>query len=218
MEKQYWLDRWDNNDIGWNQENINVYLIKHYQQLNLKNYNHVFVPLCGKSIDMKFFLENGHFITGCELSIEASKDFFYDNNLYFDANQYYHFEILRGDNIDLFCGDLFKIEERALSLPIDLVYDRGAIVALPKEMRVKYFEHINSLIKSGTRWIIMSLEHESVKHQGPPFSVTLNEIEELAKNDFNVELIEEEKVINQGQRLELLGKGQINRVILLEKK
>ena len=56
MELDFWLERWNNNQIGFHQPQVNPYLIYFYgekgpspeQREKLK----VFVPLCGKSKDL----------------------------------------------------------------------------------------------------------------------------------------------------------------------
>lgn len=46
-----WLKRWDENRIGFHQSNINPYLQKYFDVFSSSE-NNIFVPLCGKSLDM----------------------------------------------------------------------------------------------------------------------------------------------------------------------
>ena len=76
MKKEYWLDRWKREDIGFHQNIINPYLREHWQKLHLAQNSEVFVPLCGKSRDMLWLHEQGHKVLGVELSHLAAQAFF----------------------------------------------------------------------------------------------------------------------------------------------
>jgi thiopurine S-methyltransferase len=52
MDKDFWLERWERKEIGFHQNEINPYLIQYWQELNINHGGEVFVPLCGKSLDM----------------------------------------------------------------------------------------------------------------------------------------------------------------------
>jgi thiopurine S-methyltransferase len=50
-------------------------------------------------------------------------------------------------DIDIFVGDIFDVSAEVLG-PVDAVYDRAALVAMPENMRHQYTSH---LMKSPTR-------------------------------------------------------------------
>ena len=54
MEEKYWHQRWQSNEIAFNQPNPNELLRRMFDSLTLKPGDRVFVPLCGKSVDMLF--------------------------------------------------------------------------------------------------------------------------------------------------------------------
>ena len=50
---EYWRDRWKEGNTGWHREEVNKYLIKYVNELTGGRSNlRIFVPLCGKSVDM----------------------------------------------------------------------------------------------------------------------------------------------------------------------
>ena len=75
MEKDYWLERWEQEEIGFHQSDINPYLCRYWQELRLTQGSKVFVPLCGKSLD-KFnrYETNGICILGGNFFDLGQKD------------------------------------------------------------------------------------------------------------------------------------------------
>ena len=47
----------------------------------------VFVPLCGKSLDMVWLLEQGFSVTGCEISELAVQQFFTENSIPYEKRK-----------------------------------------------------------------------------------------------------------------------------------
>ena len=76
-----WLSRWENNNIGWHSDEVNLQLIERLSELNLVTGDKVFIPLCGKSNDMIYLLGRGFFVVGVEMSKIAVEQFFLENNL-----------------------------------------------------------------------------------------------------------------------------------------
>ena len=76
MEKNFWLDRWENKEIGFHQNKANPLLTKNFEKLSLKDESRIFIPLCGKTLDIGWFLSKGYKVAGCELSEIAIKELF----------------------------------------------------------------------------------------------------------------------------------------------
>src|SRR5208337_2645504 len=76
MKKDFWLERWERGETGFHQNEINPYLIRHWQDIHPANGSKVFVPLCGKSQDMRWLRKQGHSVMGVELSAIAVEAFF----------------------------------------------------------------------------------------------------------------------------------------------
>jgi thiopurine S-methyltransferase len=52
MNPEFWLDNWKNNKIGFHQAVANPYLVEFWGRLEVSTNSKVFVPLCGKSLDL----------------------------------------------------------------------------------------------------------------------------------------------------------------------
>ncbi len=52
MDPDFWHERWKNQDIGFHQPDFHALLQKYWPRLEIPAAAPVFVPLCGKSLDM----------------------------------------------------------------------------------------------------------------------------------------------------------------------
>ena len=82
MNPKFWQTRWQEGRIGFNQSEVNPFLIKHFSALKLPVGNRVLVPLCGKSIDMLWLSAQGYDVVGVELVETAVQAFFAEQNMY----------------------------------------------------------------------------------------------------------------------------------------
>jgi len=128
MEKDFWLERWEREEIGFHQNEINPYLRQHWQELHLANGSEVFVPLCGKSRDMQWLREQGFSVLGVELSAVAVQAFFKENNYAPHHVASERFECYDADGIRILCGDFFDLDAGDLA-QAGAVYDRASLVA-----------------------------------------------------------------------------------------
>ena len=96
-----WISRWENNKIGWHADQINRQLIEYLDQLNLSPGDTIFVPLCGKTKDMLFLLENQINVIGVEMSSIAAVQFFSENNLSYSISNLDGFILYEGDGIKI---------------------------------------------------------------------------------------------------------------------
>ncbi len=81
MDPAFWQERWKNQDIGFHQPEFHALLQKYWSRLDLRPGSPVFVPLCGKSLDMVWLAQQGHRVIGAELSELAIDDFFAERGL-----------------------------------------------------------------------------------------------------------------------------------------
>lgn len=188
MKASFWHKCWERNSLGFHQEQVHPFLSQYLLPLMNKQDRHVFVPLCGKSLDM-FWLAQHMKVSGSELSDIACRDFFVDANidaqtrLYQESDAAEPFTQFFFDNITLWQGDFFKLDTKALTLddaaPINWIYDRAALIALPLEMRQAYIDHLISFIGAETKLFLISIEFPPAEMSGPPFSLTEKEVSEL---------------------------------------
>lgn len=188
METTFWTKKWADNEIGFHKREVNPNLMRVKSEIP---WGTVFVPLCGKTLDMDWLEKQGHKVVGVELSPIACKAFFDENNRPYETSSKDDFTIFTGDNVTIWCGDFFKMESRALE-GVTSIFDRAALVALPKEMRYKYVNHLIKLTENlvKVREILITFEYDQKLAEGPPHSVSESEVRSLFKTADKVELFE----------------------------
>ncbi len=190
MESSFWHQRWAENQIGFHQEKINSRLIRFWPQLDLLKGTMVFVPLCGKTLDMLWLVEEGFEVLGIELSESACEAFFQENGIPFERNRGDRFVEFTGEQIRLLAGDFFALTAMDLA-GVTSFYDRAALVALPESMRQKYAQHMDAVLPPHCQGLCISMSYDEMKMKGPPFSVGEDEVRQLFESAFDVEVIAE---------------------------
>ena len=196
MKHAFWHERWSENRIGFHQSDFNRWLSKYWSSLGLSGEESVFVPLCGKSRDMLWLREQGHQVTGVELSDLACRDFFAEQGVDIDAFDDGAFHRRERDGICLLAGDVFKTTRTVLNSP-KAIYDRAALIALPPEMRVDYAAQIAKLTVSGDQMLLIALEYDNERNE-PPFSVKGDEVRRLYSAEFVIEELDSAD-LNEGR-------------------
>lgn len=203
MEPSFWHQRWENNKIGFHLGQVNPYLVQYWPDLGLHAGSRVFVPLCGKSLDMLWLAEQGHDVIGVEISPIAVRAFFEDNQLNPEVTQQGAFEIWSVDQITILLGDYFELSPAQLG-EVEAVYDRASLVALPQEMRPDYVDHLNALCPSVPR-LLITLDYDQACMGGPPFAVSNEEVQELYQDRSSLVLLEDSDVLAANERFRQQG-------------
>lgn len=198
MEPSFWHQRWENNKIGFHLGQVNPYLVKYWPELGLHMGSRIFVPLCGKSLDLLWLAEQGHDVIGVEISPIAVRAFFEDNRLKPEVTQEGAFEIWSVDQITILLGDYFELHPTQLG-EVEAVYDRASLVALPQEMRADYVEHLNALCPTVPR-LLITLDYDQSCMEGPPFAVSHEEVQELYEDRSSLVLLGASDVLNENER------------------
>ena len=217
MEPDFWLQRWQENLIGFHQNRVNAYLQRFLPQLGLANNSKVLVPLCGKSVDMLWLTEQHYRVAGIELSPRAVEDFFLEHQLYPDRNEQDGLGVCETAAITLYCGDFFALQPSLLG-QIDAVYDRAALIALPTDMRARYVNHLNSLCAAGTQMLLVTMAYDQSAMNGPPFSVEAAEVHTLFDNQWQVELLFEDDILASETKFRERGLSRLGECVYLLQK
>lgn len=176
MDHEFWHQAWSERRIGFHRSEFHPQLLEGIKKANLESGSRCLVPLCGKSLDLLWLLEQKHSVTGVELSPTAVEEFFEENQLNPEKVNENHYRI---PSLDLIIGDFFSFRPEK---KFDFLYDRAALVALPPAMRKEYASHSMDLLKVGGQLLLVSFEYDQKKVQGPPHSVEKAEIQEIYKN------------------------------------
>jgi len=169
---QIWIERWRAGRTGWHEPGGNAGLRAHWQRLNAGT--RVLVPLCGKSPDLLWLAEQGHEVVGVELSGIAVQAFFEENELAHSVDESGALPAWRAEEmpITIHQGDYFAVELSGF----DALYDRGALVAMSAGTRPAYVEKTQRSLDAGAGCLIVTLEYDQARVDGPPFAIMPEEI------------------------------------------
>ena len=179
MKNEFWILKWQENQIGFHKDSVHRMLTQHVDELSLVNSNTVFVPLCGKTIDMLWLHQQGYKVIGIELSQIAVEEFFNENKLDYTQTKTTDFNIYKHKEITIYQGDFFKLTKKDLK-DVKATYDRAALIALSDELQKSYVKHLNAITPKQTPTLLITLEFNHPS--GPPFSTPLPKVENLYPN------------------------------------
>lgn len=197
MEADHWHQRWQEGRIGFHTGQPNRWLQQFYSSLGLQPEDSIFLPLCGKAVDLVWLAEQGHLTIGVELSPIAIEDFFREQGLAATRSGDGPFIRHQSGKISLLEGDFFDLTTQQLG-EIKLLFDRAALVALPAEMRQCYVQHLATLLRPNTTILLVTTDYPQAEKQPPPFAVSDEEVYTLYGNDFEVEQLHSED-LSSGQ-------------------
>ncbi len=199
MDETFWQQRWAEGRTGWHQHEVDRLLQKHWPQLGLGDDARVLVPLCGKSLDLAWLAQRGHRVRGVELSRLAIEDFFAGCDAVPACREQGAFSIFEARGIELYCGDAFALDELALQ-DVDAVYDRAALIALPPALRQRYADELYGRLPIGCIGLLITLEYDQQRREGPPFSVPESEVRALFEPRWTVTCVERRSILDAEPR------------------
>lgn len=177
MHPDFWHDRWNRQQIGFHEPAPNPLLIEHFDALQLPRGARVFVPLCGKTLDIDWLLERGHQVAGTELSPVAITALFERLGSAPAVDPAGELQRWHAGALQVFVGDHFGLRRPDLG-QVDAVYDRAALIAMPPEMRPEYGRQMLRLAGHAPQ-LLVTLEYPQAELSGPPFSVPAEELPTL---------------------------------------
>lgn len=193
QDNHLWLQTWRDQNIEFHQLLANKFLTKFWPTLNLVYGSRIFVPLCGKSLDMIWLAEQGHKIVGVELSPIAVRAFFKENKLKHVKRKVGKFTLWENDQISILCGDYFSLTKNELG-KIDVVYDRASLTALPEEIRKPYISQLNVIVDKKASVFLLTTE-DAEENETLKMSLGISkEIETLYSENYNILLTHVESV------------------------
>ena len=184
MQADFWQQRWQRRELGFHLEDVNPLLLAHAAELKLTRGQNIFIPLCGKSRDIAWWLASGMKVVAVELSEIAVHELFEELGLTATIEDRGEFKIYSAEYLKVFQGDIFSIDKEELGV-IDACYDRAALVALPREMRLQYVSLIRQIVKGGVQ-LIITMTYDQSSLSGPPFSIEESELREYYEDQFEV--------------------------------
>ncbi len=186
-DNELWQQSWRDRETAFHQKVTNPHLIKFWPNLGLTASDRIFVPLCGKSLDLLWLADQGHTVIGVELSPLAARAFFRENRIQASRRQVGEFVLWEHGRISILCGDFFQLKAADLG-DIAAVFDRASLTALPDEIRADYLAHLRSILPARCKILLLTTEEpEEGETQSQPFAVA-DEIAALYTSTFDIEL------------------------------
>ncbi|MBT8438471.1 MAG: thiopurine S-methyltransferase [Gammaproteobacteria bacterium] len=203
MDIDFWRDRWNEDKTAFHQQQVNPYLAYYYGEKGpsreKRSVLKVFVPMCGKSRDLLWLSENGYESVGVECSKRAVEHFFSEQQLDFNESSSGKHVSYKTGSLEILLGDFFTLEAEDIGMITD-IYDRASLIALPKGMRKEYVKKITQLQAPGTRTLLITLAYPQAEMEGPPFSVSDNEVSELYSDNFQIDKLASKNIIEDEPR------------------
>ena len=156
--------------------------------------NRVFVPLCGKSVDMAYLASNERVshVVGIDIIKQAAEEFAQDHPTLAltefqlankadseqscDAETTTGTSVFHGNGISIMVGDLFNgakyitqgstfsPNENDSSYAFDSIYDRGSMVAIDPSLRKEYSTQMGQLLKPNGVMLLVTLDRRKVSN------------------------------------------------------
>lgn len=192
-DNHLWLQAWRDQRTDFHQEKVNPLLIRFWPDLELAQGSRVFVPLCGKSLDILWFARQGYNVIGVELSSIAVLDFFQQNDLCPVKRQYGDFTLWEYGRIKILCGDYFSLSKENIG-QVDMVYDRAALTALPEDIHRPYVAQLRRIVPEAAKIFLLTIE-DAGEYESLEQALNVGaEITALYTEDFEIDLAHVESV------------------------
>ncbi len=211
MQAEFWHARWRTGQTGFHQNAVDKFLSGYWAALALPERSKVFVPLCGKSLDLLWLLGQGMSVTGVELSAIAVEALCMEHGIPAQRRTLGRFEVYESPRLELYCGDFFALT-RALLGTVAAVYDRAALISWAPELRPAYVEHLTSLTLPGTQTLLITMEYPQAQMTGPPFSVSGADVDHLYAPGHTIRELARRDILASEPRLRARGLTELTEV------
>lgn len=187
MDKSFWLQKWEKNTIAFHRSEANPSLVNHFDKLVLAKGSRVLVPLCGKTLDIGWLLSKGYRVVGAELADMAIEQLFMELGVEPATLEMGDVKHYSATGIDIFVGNIFDMSSKLFGA-VDAVYDRAALVALPKAMRNRYTAHLTEVTDKAPQ-LLVTYEYDQSLMEGPPFSISREEVNQHYGHSYGLNLL-----------------------------
>lgn len=194
-----WCLRWNENKTGWHSPLVHHHLKQFWEIFCPPDCadKYVFVPLCGKSLDLQWMYYNqGCTVVGCDISETALTSFVREHpvlnmrrsEVLFKGGQQVTMFHTEDRRLRLYLCDLFIMHQSPES-PFKMIWDRGSLVAMEPSSRRKYVDYLSELAAADVRWLLETIDYPEGVHNGPPCRIAKEEFQSLFGANFHCSLL-----------------------------
>ncbi|SHE87928.1 thiopurine S-methyltransferase [Modicisalibacter ilicicola DSM 19980] len=184
-----WIERWREGRIAFHLPETHPQLERHWSALDIPPGDKVLVPLCGKSLDMRWLADRGHPVLGIEFASEAIEQFVAEGDGEVSRYRQGYFDVWRQGSVEIWCGDFFHLHIDN-TREIQAFYDRAALIALQHPARQRYAFHLAQLLPPGAKGLMITITRSILPEKGPPYNVEPEEVRQLFTPNFELELLD----------------------------
>ena len=177
--QNFWENLWIEKNTGFHQPVVHPDLVK-YENLVMKPNSRVYMPLCGKSVDLVYLADKGHDVYGSEFVESAVTDFFNEQSLEFSesnnpsgAGKIYK---AISKKITIYQGDFFALKAEVIG-KFDAIWDRASIVAINPSLRDEYVKVLLDIMAPHCKCLLNLLVITGKEYCGPPHSFTDKDVQ-----------------------------------------
>eukprot|EP00057_Strongylocentrotus_purpuratus_P020491 XP_011674965.1 PREDICTED: probable thiopurine S-methyltransferase [Strongylocentrotus purpuratus] len=190
-----WSEGWAAGRTSFHRTFVDKSLLEFQSKLLVKKPSRVLVPLCGKTLDMKWFADEGHEVVGVEGVLQAVMEFFQEQDLPYkesDVPGLKGAKLFENEDkkIKIYLCDFFQFS-KDIAGQFDAIWDRGALVAIDPSLRKQYTDVLLSVLSPGGRILNEVFEYnpEEREPKGPPESVPEEDIQKFFGEKFTIEVL-----------------------------
>lgn len=184
MHADFWHERWQRGEIAFHEGQPNTFLVKYFDQLQLAPHARIFVPLCGKTVDIHWLLQQGYRVVGAELSPLAIDALFAELGVTPQITPVGELLHYAAPHLEVFVGDIFEVSAEQLG-QVDAVYDRAALVALPTDLRARYAAHLQQMTATSPQ-LVVTFDYDQDQLAGPPFAISPTRLQDLYGKNYQL--------------------------------
>jgi thiopurine S-methyltransferase len=211
MQPEFWHDRWRIGQIGFHQAVVDRNLGQSWPDLPIPKDCRVFVPLCGKSLDLLWLCGRGHAVIGIELSDIAVQGFCVENGIAARRRLLPDFDRYETPRLELLRGDFFALTPELLG-NVAAVYDRAALISWAPQLRTRYIERMVAITEASTETLLVTLEYPQSQFPGPPFSVDGDEVQRLYSSHHAIRQLSRRDILASEPRMRARGVSSLTEV------
>lgn len=178
-----WSNKWREGVTGWHLKEVNPLLIKHFDLLTDGRQNvSAFVPLCGKSVDLKWIHERGHRVIGLEFDAKVVEELFAESGIAVaEVTKCGELQMFsnRDQSFRVYQGDFFAFRPEFESGPFDAIWDRAALVAINLSDRCCYVSIMKSVMAPSCRYLLATVDYDTSEYTGPPHAFSEEALQNL---------------------------------------
>lgn len=140
----------------------------------------VLVPLCGKSLDLRYLWQRGHDVTGIDGVAAVVPAFVQESGVQLDPvpDQPQRHRTSDG-RLTILIDDFFHVSHPSLDQTFTCVWDRASLYALSPGPRRRYVQTIRRLLSPDFRYLLAAIQYDDPSVTGPPYNIPLEEVQQL---------------------------------------